>query len=755
VKRLGIYKYSAYFVFFIFLFYLEDAVGIRPFAVAFFMALVYCKQNILILIPLYICAAMIAAPNIPMLIIASAPAAVIAPALFIHYKARIKLKLVAINFYTFLASLPQVFFSVDSTSEIADAVIGILGAQICLYGAVIALYAILVKRLKFRMNTEEVIAFSAIAAILGAGFAAINIYWYTPYYTALAVTVLLSMFIDGKTALIVSAAYGIGGAIITGQPEVLALSVIYGLLCMAFTKNSQYFAGIAVLAADTIFRAFFVSSAPFSYFSLISPAVGVVIVFCVPNKIKERLSIFGRCFAERHTARTLVNRDRRQVAEKLKMLSGVFSEIQDILYIENREKEESANIELLTREVTARCCKNCISLEGCREALGTDTDLIVSDLVIAALEQGKATILDTPPFLSSRCRKINGLITAANDAVEAFLEGEKSKASIDEGRAMVGGQMGGVAKILTELQREVECPLSYDVGTESKLIEELNAVNIGATEAVIYKGERSQVSAMLTIPEADYGKIEIEEALNRIMGTQMQLAKAEKTVGATLALHFEKAPVYKVVYGERDIAREGNSTSGDRHSGIRIARDKVMLILSDGMGSGRGASLNSGYAISLIESFYRAGFDYKTIFSSVGKLLSLREREEFNAIDIVVIDTSSGYADFIKLGGRESFIVTGGGVEVIECGSLPLGIIEDAVPLIENKKLSSGSFIVMVSDGVIDVIGRETLTELLSGISTNNPDTVAEIVIKETARLSGGRDDASVLAARIFKEAAR
>ena len=178
-----------------------------------------------------------------------------------------------------------------------------------------------------------------------------------------------------------------------------------------------------------------------------------------------------------------------------------------------------------------------------------------------------------------------------------------------------------------------------------------------------------------------------------------------------------------------------------------------MIVLSDGMGHDAPAARNSRYAVSLIESFYKAGFEHKTVLRSVGGLLALRGKEEFNAVDIAVIDTFTGEVDIIKQGARESFIVRKGEVEVVECGSLPLGIVLGAEPVTYSTRLQPGEFLVMVTDGVADAIGREGLTELLSGLDTVNPDDVAEAVITDFTRLQGDnseRDDGSVIAARIF-----
>ena len=64
----------------------------------------------------------------------------------------------------------------------------------------------------------------------------------------------------------------------------------------------------------------------------------------------------------------------------------------------------------------------------------------------------------------------------------------------------------------------------------------------------------------------------------------------------------------------------------------------IYLPICDGMGSGDNAYNISKLSISLIENFYKAGFDNEIILSSVNKLLSLSEQENFSTIDLAVLD---------------------------------------------------------------------------------------------------------------------
>lgn len=752
MKTKLIIRYTVFFLCFCFYFYMESITGVRPFAIALFMALVYCRQNVLILTPLYIGAAMIAAPTLSNLLIAATPCAVIAAAYFVHYKLRYKINLFSLSVYTLLSQVTLLVLECKSVDLIANCLISVLGAQIFTYCAIVIVYLILVKELKFRPTSEEMLAGGAVLFSLGMGLAVIQIAWFVPFFLAAVFASLAALFADRRAAVIIPVAMGAGASVASGSPDFLSVSVLYGLIACSFGKENYYLAGIGMLAIDVIFRLYFDALGGFDYLALIAPAIGVAVFFALPKKVRVRLSSFGSALRDKQAGRAIVNRDRQSVASKLGNLSKVFYEIKDILLTELAEKQQSSDTASLTSEVCARCCSTCSNSSVCRDALGgSDTGVVVQGLVLAALDNGKATILDTPSFLSSRCKKINGMISATNDAIERHKQFEGRRLQIDEGREMLGEQMGGVAELMDELKTEIDKKLSYDTALESTLIEELTRYNIGASEAAIYTGGGKNKSLTLVVKECDSGKVKLADTVNEVMGTRMQITKTEPVVDGNVTAYYEAAPLYSVVYGEREIVKEGEEINGDRHKVVKISDGRVLLILSDGMGSGERAGRTSGYALSLIESLYRAGFGYRTVVGAVGRLLSVRDTEEFNALDIAGIDLYSGDVDFIKAGGRESFILTGGAVEVIECGSLPVGITDEAVTVVEQRRLSTDSFVVMASDGVIDILGRDAIVALLESVDTANPDAIAELIISNVKRISAAKDDASVLVGKIFK----
>ncbi|MFI3228971.1 MAG: SpoIIE family protein phosphatase [Bacillota bacterium] len=747
MKIKEIAKNLCFFVAFLILNYIESVLGIVAFSVAFFMALVYCKQNVLVLSPLYICAGVAVNFSIATLISVVAPIVAVVIAMFVHYRLRKKLRMLTMSICTVVSLIPTFIF--NELASIYGAILGLICSQISLYCFVVVLFAVLKKRMRFSLSKEEVLAFCYTFAVFGMGFASICIVGYSIFSTVVVVVLLAMLFVSQKLELVLALSLGIGGAIGSGDISYIALSLLFGGVCAVFDRDNQYIAGVVMVGVNLGYILIF--NAPIDFFTLIAPAVGVVIFFAIPNKFKDKLIYFAPCFAETELPRTLINRDRKHIADKLNKLSQVFYEISDILHIEVAVESAENDCCALTKEVVDKYCKICPNYIICQSEIGgADIGIMFQDVVHKALKNNIVTLLDTPPVLSSRCVRIGGLLYCINNTADNYKVSLQQRSNVDEGRAMISDQMEGVGILLDKLKSDVETNLTFDKGAEQELKHRLSSCNIAVKDTVIFNAD-SNTQLTLIINECDIVNPKLKDTINAVMGYNMDIISKESMPSGLCAVHLEKAAKFSIIYGASQVSHTEGVINGDNHSALKIDNTRAMLILADGMGSGKSAAQDSGYCVSMLEAFYKAGFDHNTIASSVGRLLAIRAKESFNAVDIAVIDTYNGHIDFVKLGGRESFIVCEGVVEVVECGSLPLGIIAESAPLITRSAIKHGSTIVMVSDGIVDYIGRTELTDLLSTISTINPEMVASTIIEAVVAINGGKtaDDASVVVARI------
>lgn len=725
----------------------EATLPLRPFALGFFMALVYSRRNVIILAPVYVAAALVFDFSAASAVYAAAPVVVALGASFLHYKLNRPMNIAALNAYVLLAAVPVFAFVSPTVESVLIAAATVVGNVLSANVAVIMLYAVSVRGLRYRLSPQEVASIMLFAAAVALSLQRLDIFGF-PLLPMVAVpAVALSLFGGGVFPIVAGAVIGAGAAV--GATD-MALVGVYFLTGCGAAAGFKHPIFAALFTMGTFALGVFLQGIIEQYLFLVSAGIGVVIYLVSYRFASPFLSAVAAVQRKEQGGRFLINRTRLDVAQKLQNLSTVFADMEGTLK-EGAEDAESSGSSRAIDGVRGETCARCPRKAECEAALGGDTSVAVADLISAAERRGKATILDTSPFLSSRCGNINLMIDSVNRWVERVKNrdaADKKQRGMEE---MLSKQMGSVAGILGNLREDVEQPVSYDMKLEKKLIDELQYRDVRAVEAIVYK-EKDGLSLTLIVASGDESKPQLLETVNRVLGTRMCENKRVQTIKGNVTLHFIKEPKYSVVYGSYGIPKSGE-VSGDVSDAVSLGRGKVMLILSDGMGCGTKANKNSLLAVRMIEGFYKAGFSHDAVTDAASGLLTLRGGEEFNAVDLAVVDLETAETDFIKLGGREGYVLSGQTVEEVPCGSLPIGIVEEVTPCIVKKTLSDGDVFVMMSDGVADILDNEKVTAVLTSETSLNPNLIAKDLVGSALALGGREDDMSCVVGRIFRRA--
>jgi len=202
-------------------------------------------------------------------------------------------------------------------------------------------------------------------------------------------------------------------------------------------------------------------------------------------------------------------------------------------------------------------------------------------------------------------------------------------------------------------------------------------------------------------------------------------------------------------------SKQKGEECGDGYSIVRLEGEKYYCAIADGMGSGRKAHTLSTATMSLIENYYKAGFDSDTIIESVNNIMLPSSDDNFSTLDSVIVDTNNGRVDFIKIGASVSIIKGALESRVIECESLPLGITENIKPTTKSDYISGGDMIILASDGVVDSFSSiETFLQFVNNERITNAQLLAENILEEArSRNITHPDDMTVLAIKLVNNA--
>lgn len=124
------------------------------------------------------------------------------------------------------------------------------------------------------------------------------------------------------------------------------------------------------------------------------------------------------------------------------------------------------------------------------------------------------------------------------------------------------------------------------------------------------------------------------------------------------------------------------------------------MALSDGMGSGEEAFKESTMVVEMLEELLEAGFPVKMAIQMMNTALVIgREDVRFSTIDAAIFDLYTGECEFVKAGASATFVKQNGKVEKISSTTLPIGVLQDIEIQTDTRVLSSGDYVIMVTDG--------------------------------------------------------
>lgn len=166
-------------------------------------------------------------------------------------------------------------------------------------------------------------------------------------------------------------------------------------------------------------------------------------------------------------------------------------------------------------------------------------------------------------------------------------------------------------------------------------------------------------------------------------------------------LVFLRKELFKIRMGSAAASCGNQRLCGDYFECFQT-ESKAYIILSDGMGTGGRAAIDSTMTVELFSRLIRAGVSLDSALSITNSALSVKSDDEsLSTLDVAEIDLFDGSTVILKAGAAPSFYTVSGKVKTVEIPSTPLGILSNVKFNRYNLKLRGGDTLVMVSDGIL------------------------------------------------------
>lgn len=543
--------------------------------------------------------------------------------------------------------------------------------------------------------------------------------------------------------------------------ESIAIYGACGLVAGIFRESGKLF---TALSFNIIFVIVTLYSGVFNNISFIEALVGTGIFLLIPKKIYNKISLeINKDKKVGHFSEVRFAEIKDELTERLRDFTEVLSIMgkslnnlvgNDKLAIKNKGNA-------LVENLSDRTCSDCDMRYMCWKRELHQTYNAFSDL-IRNYENNSGSF---PHELEKKCIKKYALVKNLEDIMNIYMVNETLKSRLGEGRKILSNHINNMSVTISEIVDEFGNELHLCTDVEKSIKKSLLKYGINFGSLICYNDKNGRVKIKMQMENCMGSQACIKTVLpiiSETIGKNMSIGSEGCNINSKnnmCEIVIEEAPKYHINSHVAVATKEGEKFTGDSYSYGRTKDGNYITVISDGMGSGPEAGLESKVSVEIIEKFMEVGFDEKIAIDAVNAIMSIKfsEDEKFSTLDMNKIDLYTGNAKFMKVGAIESFIKRGNKVEVINSNTLPFGVLEEPDVDTVEKQVGNGDVIVSISDGILDVkndgsFDTTWLIEFLKNTKYRQPKDLSIAILEKAKELSGGKakDDMTVVVSKVF-----
>lgn len=474
--------------------------------------------------------------------------------------------------------------------------------------------------------------------------------------------------------------------------------------------------------------------------------IGTVIFMALPlNHIMQKIK-------PRRTGRS--GSDPTEVfAGRLELVGSTMGELKYAVEktAETLDKNTNRDVSSVYNSACDQICKSCRYNMKCWGEEYNDSTRLMNGL-IKILRSGDKLIPDHfTGFLGYRCTKKQQLCDSINRKYDDFVAMGQMNRRVSEMRSVLTHILDSTEKVFVSMSEEFSSSLTYDRSASLKAQRVLERCGLISPKAVA-----RIIDGNLSIEAYGDGELACTaEELGDIMIETLQkefdlpcILKFGKRVRVTM---FQQA-TYGVKSAACQLSRRKDGSNGDYVAGYIDGKGKYYSIISDGMGSGARARIDSAFACGLLTKLLESGVSVEAAIEMLNTSLLVKSSDEsFATLDICQVDLYTGRTRLFKAGGADTFVRSGKKVTRISGNGLPIGISYTTSVDTKSFTASEDDVIIMTSDGA-------DLTEqwLEQAFERDSGKSLDELVrtIAGAAKFNcekGREDDISIVALQLRK----
>ena len=425
-------------------------------------------------------------------------------------------------------------------------------------------------------------------------------------------------------------------------------------------------------------------------------------------------------------------------------LKDVYETVEDVA--EKLGKINCPDFDKTLNKIENEVCGGCSLRRHCWE---TARELTATDALASWNKMRSSTPIQREDGLEFKCLRTSKFEESLRRHCAEYDSKKAAELRLKEVRSVINDQFDGISKMLSDLSEEFKYDVRHNHKAAENIILSLKNMGYHAVSCVAATDKFGRISADIHIKgvaDTPINKMSIVKNLSLAVGRDFNTPTVSVSSDQAFIFITER-PCFKAEIGLTQIPEEQGKLCGDAAKYFTDGRGRFIMLISDGMGSGGRAAVDSAMVSGLFSRMLRSGFGYDCALKIINSSMLFKSTDEsLSTVDIAAIDLFDGRCELLKEGAAPTFVKRNGKVGKAESTSLPPGILRDVAFDKAVINLKTEDIVVMVSDGAVTE-DSEWISKIINEWTIGSAQQLADEIAfaARRRRNDGHNDDITVL----------
>ncbi len=419
-----------------------------------------------------------------------------------------------------------------------------------------------------------------------------------------------------------------------------------------------------------------------------------------------------------------------------KSLEEIRKNIMDVMTVfENRQKKQSG-----VEKVAERVCRKCRNCLDCWEK-----NYEITNAAFIKIYSNKTDIFPVEVECINKKSIMDEFDRCRNEA--AFSKMINTRLS--ENRNFLFSQMEASEDIVNSLSDRINVNISKSM--TATLCRSLERSDIAYNTAIAYYNCENRLIAEVYLPAGEMPDIEYMcSMLSRQLSVGLEYTSPFSNNSET-RIRFNQQTYFTADVGQYQLSAKEGDISGDTCGYFTDGLGYGYAFLSDGMGQGSRAAIDSKVTAALFKRLIRLGMSCEGAVKMINSVLLAKSGDEsFATLDIAKINLETGGVTLCKSGASPTLIKYGDSVMMFSFASNPVGIIHEVNTTVKECEFAEDDILVLTSDGVPEKAYMYVKEKL---IGEELPEVISEKICNYARKITEQEkcDDITAVCVRLRK----